>query len=265
MKTSGKALAEKVKQIKESDMLSIRSDSLPTWCPGCGYFGIQQALNNAIQQLGLAHHEIVNVTGIGCAGRYAFFNDAYGLHVVHGRLLPVSTGIKMANPELTVFAVGGDGDGLAIGAGHLPHMVRRNVNVNYLLFDNSTFGLTKGQISPTSPIGTVSKASPSGNVDTPLNATLMALSYGPTFVARLYAGDPKYNTPILKEGIQHNGFSLFHFYSSCVTFDKVYKTWGNLKDQIHPLPPTYDSSNLKQAIAHVLEDDFSMGIIYKSV
>ena len=109
MKTSGRALAERVKQIKESDMLSIRSDSLPTWCPGCGYFGIQQGLNNAIQQLGLPHHKIVNVTGIGCAGRYAFFNDAYGLHVVHGRLLPVATGVKMANPELTVFAVGGDG------------------------------------------------------------------------------------------------------------------------------------------------------------
>ena len=263
MKTSGKTLAEKVKQIKDSNMLSVRSDSLPTWCPGCGYFGIHQGLNNAIQQLGLLHHKIVNVTGIGCAGRYAFFTNTYGCHVVHGRILPVATGIKMANPELTVFAVGGDGDGLAIGAGHFPHMVRRNVDVNYLLFDNSIFGLTKGQISPTSPIGAVSKASPSGNVDRPLNATLMALSYGATFVARLFAGDPEQNTEILKEGIQHKGFALFHFFSSCVTFDKVYKTWGNLKDKVHPMPASYDSSDLKQAIIHVLEDDFSMGIIYK--
>ncbi len=264
MKTSGKALAEKVKNINSSDKLSVRSDSLPTWCPGCGYFGIHQALNNAVQQLGIQHHEIVNVTGIGCAGRYGFFTNAYGCHVVHGRTLPVATGIKMANPELTVFAVGGDGDGLAIGIGHFAHMIRRNVNVNYLLFDNSIFGLTKGQASPSSQVGTVSKASPSGSVDAPINATLMALSHGATFVARLFAGDPEKNTPILKKGIEHKGFSLFHFYSSCVTFDKVFKTWGNLKEKTHPLPDTYDPSNLNQAIAHVLEDDFSMGVVYKA-
>ena len=169
----------------------------------------------------------------------------------------------MANPELTVFAVGGDGDGLAIGVGHFTHMVRRNVDVNYLLFDNSIFGLTKGQNSPTSPIGTVSKDSPLGNVDKPLNATLMALTYGATFVARLFAGDPVMSAEVLKQGIQHKGFALFHFLSSCVTFDKVYKTWGNLNEKVHPLPDTYDPTDLKSAIAHVLDDDFSMGIIYK--
>jgi len=114
MKTPGHVLAKQVKQIEESRIFDVRSEELPTWCPGCGYFGIHQGLNNAIQQLGIPHHEVVTVSGIGCAGRYPFFTNTYGLHTVHGRALPVSTGVKMANPKLTVFAVGGDGDGLAM-------------------------------------------------------------------------------------------------------------------------------------------------------
>ena len=117
MKTSGKVLAEQVKKIEESKVFSIRSPNLPTWCPGCGYFGIHQGLNHAIQRLGLPHHKIVVVSGIGCAGRYPFFTDTYGLHTVHGRTLPVSTGVKLANPDLTVFAVGGDGDFMRALAG----------------------------------------------------------------------------------------------------------------------------------------------------
>src|SRR5512139_3850751 len=229
MKTSGKVLAEQVKKIEESKVFSIRSPNLPTWCPGCGYFGIHQGLNNAIQRLGLPHHKIVVVSGIGCAGRYPFFTDTYGLHTVHGRTLPVSTGVKLANPELTVFAVGGDGDGLGIGGGHLPHIIRRNIDVNYLLFDNSIYGLTKGQPSPSSPLGFKTKASPFGTVDKPLNATLMALTYGASFVARLFAGDPKGITEALKEGTLHEGFAFFHIYSTCLTFDKAFKTWANLK------------------------------------
>ena len=136
MKTPGHVLAKQVKQIEESRIFDVRSDELPTWCPGCGYFGIHQGLNNAIQQLRIPHHEAVTISGIGCAGRYPFFTNTYGLHTVHGRALPVSTGVKMANPKLTVVAVGGDGDGLAIGGGHLPHISRRDVDVNYLLFES---------------------------------------------------------------------------------------------------------------------------------
>ncbi|MFH1491057.1 MAG: thiamine pyrophosphate-dependent enzyme, partial [Pseudomonadota bacterium] len=191
MKTPGKVLAQQVERIRDSGIFSIRSESLPTWCPGCGYFGIHQGLNNAIQRMKLPHHRVVTVSGIGCAGRYPYFTRSYGLHTVHGRALPVSTGVKMANPDLTVFAVGGDGDGLAIGGGHLPHIARRDVDVNYLLFDNSIYGLTKGQPSPSSQVGTKTKASPYGSEDEPLDATLMALSYGASFVARLFAGDPE--------------------------------------------------------------------------
>ena len=263
MKTSGRVLAEKVAKIKASRIFSIRTDNLPTWCPGCGYFGIHQGLNNAIQRLSLPHHKVVTVSGIGCAGRYPFFTNAFGLHTAHGRALPVATGVKLANSELIVFAVGGDGDGLGIGGGHLPHIARRNVDVNYLLFDNSIYGLTKGQPSPSTPLGTKTKASPQGTTEKPLNGTLMALSYGASFVARLFAGDPEGITNALIEGIQHKGFSFFHIYTSCVTFDKQFKTWSNLKEWVHPLPDPYDPADLKQAINQILEDDFSLGIIYK--
>lgn len=263
MKTPGKVLADKVRAIGEAKIFEVRSESLPTWCPGCGYFGIHQGLNACIKELGMPLHKVVTVSGIGCAGRYPFFTRTYGLHTVHGRTLPVATGVKMANPDLTVFAVGGDGDGLAIGGGHLPHVARRNVNINYLLFDNSIYGLTKGQPSPSSPLGMTSKASPYGTLDKPLNATLMALTYGASFVARLFAGDPKGITNALVEGARHPGFSIFHIYTSCVTFDKSFKTWEHLKEWVHPLPKDHDPTDLRQAFDQVLQDDFSVGVIYK--
>jgi 2-oxoglutarate ferredoxin oxidoreductase subunit beta len=263
MKTPGKVLSEKVRHIKEAQLFSVRSESLPTWCPGCGYFGIHQGLNACIKQLGLPLHQVVVVSGIGCAGRYPFFSRTFGLHTVHGRALPVATGVKMANPDLTVYAVGGDGDGLAIGGGHLPHVARRNVNIKYLLFDNSIYGLTKGQPSPSTPMGAKTKASPYGTHDKPLNATLMALTYGASFVARLFAGDPKGITRALMEGTKHPGFAIFHIYTSCVTFDKTFKTWDHLKQWVHPLPEDHDPTDLRQALDRVFEDDFSTGVIYK--
>lgn len=263
MRTPGKSLADSVEKISTSHLFDIRSENLPTWCPGCGYFGIHQGLNNAIQKLNLPHHQVVTVSGIGCAGRYPFFTNTYGLHTLHGRALPVATGVKLANQELTVIAVGGDGDGLAIGGGHLPHLARRDIDVNYLLFDNSIYGLTKGQPSPSTPIGTKTKASPTGTIDSPLNATLMSLSYGASFVARLFAGDPDGITAAILEGINHKGFSFFHIYTTCLTFDKGFKTWDHLKEWVHPLPDDHDNSDHKKAIDLALDDPFSMGILYK--
>jgi 2-oxoglutarate ferredoxin oxidoreductase subunit beta len=263
MKTSSQSLARKVRDIEESKVFDVRSEALPTWCPGCGYFGIHQGLNACIKQLGLPYHKVATVSGIGCAGRYPFFTSTYGFHSTHGRALPVATGVKMANPELTVYVVGGDGDGLAIGGGHLPHVARRDVNVNYVLFDNSIYGLTKGQPSPSSREGMKSKASPYGTADKPLNATLMALSYGASFVARLFAGRPDQIADVLKEGTRHNGFAFFHVYTSCVTFDKAFKTWDNLTKWCHPLPESHDPTDRRAAIDRVLDDDFSLGILYK--
>ena len=263
MKTPGRVLAARVEEIKASGRFDVRSEELPTWCPGCGYFGIHQGLNNAIRQLGIPRHEVLTVSGIGCAGRYPFFTSTYGLHTVHGRTLPVATGAKLANPDLTIFAVGGDGDGLAIGGGHLPHIARRNIDINYLLFDNSIYGLTKGQPSPSSPVGLKTKASPYGSSEQPLNGTLLALSYGASFVARLFAGDPDGITQALMEGTRHKGFSFFHIYTSCVTFDKQFKTWANLKERIHPLPENHDPSDLRKAMDRVFEDDYSVGVLYR--
>lgn len=263
MKTPGSNLADKVQQIKDEKVFDVRSQALPTWCPGCGYFGIHQGLNACIRELGVPLHKVVTVSGIGCAGRYPFFTKTYGLHTVHGRTLPVATGVKMGNPDLTVFVVGGDGDGLAIGGGHLPHVCRRDVNVNYLLFDNSIYGLTKGQPSPSSPMGMKSKASPYGTHDKPLNATLLALTYGASFVARLFAGDPQSITRTLLQGAKHPGFAIFHILTSCVTFDKTFKTWSHLKEWVHPLPDDHDPADHRLAIDHVLEDDFSTGIIFR--
>ena len=229
MKTPGSIIADKVSQISESNKFSIRSQNLPTWCPGCGYFGIHHGINKAIQDLEIPHHDVVTVSGIGCAGRYPFFADTYGFHSAHGRALPVATGVKLANPKLTVFAVGGDGDGLGIGGGHLPHICRKDINVNYILFDNSIYGLTKGQPSPSSPVGFKTKASPQGNKPEPLNGTLMALSYGASFVARLFAGDSEHIAEVVKQAVNHPGFSFLHVYTSCVTFDKQFKTWDFLK------------------------------------
>jgi 2-oxoglutarate/2-oxoacid ferredoxin oxidoreductase subunit beta len=182
---------------------------------------------------------------------------------VHGRAIPVATGVKLANPKLTVFVVGGDGDGLAIGGGHLPHVARRDIDVKYLLFDNSIYGLTKGQPSPSSPVGTKTKASPQGTVEQPLNATLLALTYGASYVARLFAGDPQEITRTVVEGTKHPGFAIFHIYTSCVTFDKSFKTWENLKRKIHQLPPDHDPADRRQAFDRVLEDDFTVGTFFR--
>ncbi len=263
MKTPGPQLAHQVEDIRERNTFEPRSQSLPTWCPGCGYFGILHAVNNALKQLKKPLHETMIVSGIGCAGRYPFFTNTYGLHAVHGRALPTATGVQMANPDLTVLAIGGDGDGLAIGGAHFPHSIRRDVNINYLLFDNSIYGLTKGQPSPSSPVGTRSKASPYGTVDQPLNATLMALTFGCGFIARLFAGDPTGITQALLQGIRHEGFSFFHILTTCVTFDKSYKTWANLKESVHPLPDTYDPTDYRRSFDEVLTNDFSTGIIFR--
>ena len=263
MKTPGPVLAEQVKRIEDSKIFSFRSGQLPTWCPGCGYFGIHAGINAALQELGIPHHKVVVVSGIGCAGRYPFFSNTYGLHTTHGRSLPVATGVKLANPELTVLAVGGDGDGLGIGGGHLPHASRKDININYVMFDNSIYGLTKGQPSPSSPTGFKTKVSPSGSTDRPLNATLMALSYGASFVARLFAGEPRLIGEILAQGIRHPGFSFLHVYSSCVTFDKEFKTWDHLKEWVHPIPKGHDPSEFRAAMDLVLDDDFATGLIYQ--
>jgi 2-oxoglutarate ferredoxin oxidoreductase subunit beta len=248
-------IEDKLEQIRSDGHLGYRSNLLPTWCPGCGYFSVSEGLTKALNDLEIQGKDVVVVSGIGCASRFPFFMKTYGFHTLHGRALPVSTGIKLANDALTVIAVGGDGDAFAIGAGHIPHAARRNVDMTYLLLDNGIYGLTKGQASPTSARGFVTQTTPYENRDEPLNPLMMLLSYHASWVGQAYAGRPHHLTEMIAEAIAHRGFSYLHILSPCVTFDKTNKTYANLDLLVHDLPEDHDPSDRMAAMAEAAKAD----------
>jgi 2-oxoglutarate ferredoxin oxidoreductase subunit beta len=233
----------------------------PIWCPGCGDFGVLSAFYKALADLNMDPANTVLVSGIGCSGRFPAFVEAYGFHGVHGRALPLATGVKMARPELTVVTVSGDGDAFSIGGGHLPHAARRNVDLTYIVMDNEIYGLTKGQPSPTSPHGMEKKASPYGSPDYPINPILMAISYGATFVARGFSSRPKEVTDLIKQGLLHKGFALLQIYSPCVTFND---TFDHFRETTANLPTDHDPTNRMMAIERALSlDPLYLGVFYK--
>lgn len=242
-------LEDKLAEVESSGKLAYRSQTLPTWCPGCGYFSIVEGVGKAMTELGLDQKDTVCVSGIGCASRFPFFMNTFGFHSLHGRALPVATGIKVANDDLTVIVVGGDGDAFAIGGAHIPHAARRNIDITYILFDNGVYGLTKGQTSPTSIVGFKTTTTPYLNVDQPLNPLMMLLSYGATWVAQAYAGEPHHLTEMIEAAIAHRGFSYLHVLSPCVTFDKTSMTYKNLGMTVRPLPGDHDISDFAAAMA----------------
>ncbi|MBF0373154.1 MAG: 2-oxoacid:ferredoxin oxidoreductase subunit beta [Alphaproteobacteria bacterium] len=241
-------LEEKLKEVQDSGRLEYRSKALPTWCPGCGYFAMVDGVAHALNALGIPKENTVVVSGIGCSSRFPFFLDTFGMHTLHGRALPTATGVKVANEDLTVLAVGGDGDGFAIGCGHLPHVAKRNVDITYLLFDNGIYGLTKGQTSPTSAKGFKTPTSPYENPDQPLNPLLMMLSYGASWVGQSYAGQPDHLKEMIVKAMAHRGFSYLHILSPCVTFDKTHRTYGNLGMTVRPVPAGHDTTNQNAAM-----------------
>jgi 2-oxoglutarate ferredoxin oxidoreductase subunit beta len=258
-------LQDKLKEIQESGRLAYRSKAMPTWCPGCGYFSMVDGLPGALNDLGIAPKDAVVVSGIGCSSRFPFFVNTYGFHSLHGRALPVATGIKCANDALTVIVVGGDGDGFAIGGGHVPHAARRNIDITYFLFDNGIYGLTKGQTSPTSAVGFHTSTSPYDNLDQPLNPLLMVLSYGATWVGQAYAGRPQQLEALMKQAISHRGFSYLHILSPCVTFDKTDRTYLNLGELVQDLPANHDTSNLSAAMAMAMDTAKpALGVFYET-
>jgi len=224
----------------------------PDWCPGCGDFGVLKGLQKACAELGLLPHQIVTVSGIGCSSNLPGYINTYGMHTLHGRPLAVAAGVQMANHELTVIATGGDGDGYGIGGNHFVHTARRNVDLTYLVMNNQVYGLTTGQISPTSSQGMKTKSTPFGSVEMPVNPITSAIMNGATFVARGFSGDGKHLVELMKKAIQHKGFSLVDIFSPCVTFnhDNDYKFFKprikKLEDEGH------DTSDWKSACEKAL-------------
>ncbi len=222
-----------------------RSGVKPIWCPGCGDFAVLSAVMRALAAQSIPPERVAVASGIGCSSRFPAFIRTYGFHGVHGRPLPLATGIKLGNPLLTVIAVGGDGDGFSIGGGHLPHAARRDIELTYIVMDNSIYGMTKGQPSPTSPRGMRRKASPYGSLETPLNPVLMALAYGATFVARAFSGQIKQLTAIVEAALQHPGFAFIDVLSPCVTF---FDTYDHYRRITRPLPDDHDPTDLAAAM-----------------
>jgi 2-oxoglutarate ferredoxin oxidoreductase subunit beta len=191
----------------------------PDWCPGCGDFGVLAALQKALVELQIPNHNVVTISGIGCSSNLPGFINTYGMHTLHGRALAVATGVKLANHELTVLVTGGDGDGFGIGGNHFVHSMRRNVDLLYIVMDNQIYGLTTGQTSPTSRLGMKTKSMPFGSIEAPVNPISLALAAGATFVARGYSAEQKHLTDLIKQGIQHKGFSFLDVFSPCVTYN----------------------------------------------
>ena len=192
----------------------------PTWCPGCGDFGVLKALKQALPEIGKTPEEVLTVTGIGCSGKLNSYLDTYGFHTIHGRSVPVARAAKLANDGLEVIAAGGDGDGYGIGGNHFMHTARENHDITYIVFNNEVFGLTKGQTSPTSPKGHKSKTTPHGNAKSPIRPLSLGLTSGATYIARTAAVNPNQAKEILKEAIEHDGFAHVDFLTQCPTWNK---------------------------------------------
>ena len=238
-----------------------KTDEHPIWCPGCGDFGVLDSLYKSLAGLKINPKDLVVVSGIGCSGRTPGFVKSYGFHSVHGRVLPVALGVKLANPALHVIGVGGDGDGFAIGGGHIPHAARRNPDLTYIVMDNATYGLTKGQYSPTSPTGFQAGSTPYGNIEQPLNPLAMLIAYGTTFVGQGYSGKPKELSDLITKAMEHKGFAFLNVISPCITFYNTYKV---IPPRLAEIPKDHDPTNRAKAFELALQTEhLRLGIYYQ--
>lgn len=238
-----------------------KSEVKPTWCPGCGDFGVLNATYRGLAGLKLAPDQTVVISGIGCSSRFPHFMKTFGFHSVHGRALPVAQGLKMARPDLTVVAVGGDGDFFSIGVGHLVHAALRNVDITVVVMDNETYGLTKGQTSPTSPHGHVTKSTPYGLLASQFNPVATALSLNVSFVARGYSAKPKELATLIEQGTLHKGFAFIHVLSPCPTFYHTFDAWDAATT---PILSEHDAQNRSKALLLALETEKQYtGLFYK--
>ena len=238
----------------------------PDWCPGCGDFGVLRALQTAAGKCGIQPHELLVVSGIGCSSNLPGFINAYGIHSLHGRSVPVATGAHLANTSLKTIITGGDGDGYGIGVGHFIHAMRRNLDVTYIVMDNQIYGLTTGQASPTTTRGHKTKSTPKGNAEIPLNPLALAITAGATFVARGFSGEPAQLQDLMAQAIQHKGFALIDVFSPCVTYNKV-NTYPWFKERVYKLEDEkWDTSDPMKAIQKTFEwgEKIPLGLFFKS-
>lgn len=252
---------EKTEAHKPGD---YRSDLKPIWCKGCGNFGVLSCIHRALAQIGTPPHEVAVVSGIGCSSRLPGYCATYGFNAIHGRALPIATGVKMANPNMNVLVAGGDGDGLSIGGGHFPHAGRRNVDITYIMMDNSIYGLTKGQASPSTPWGDQTKSTPYGTPDTPLDAVTLALVYNVSFVARCSVSDIPHLEKTLVAAIEHKGFSFIHVTLPCPTFRGMDR-FKEMKSKVEYLEEDFWKRDRCAALQYASRQDgvMSLGIYRK--
>ena len=226
-----------------------RSSLKPIWCPGCGDYGVVTAIYRALAAIKRPPHEIAFISGIGCSSRIPGYTTAYGFNTVHGRALPIAQGIKMANPELLVLVAGGDGDGFSIGGGHVPHAIRRNLDLTYIVMDNQVYGLTKGQLSPTSPRGRKTASTVYGSMEDPVNPLLYVLAYGAGFVAQGVPADMEGLAKLLEEAIRYPGFSFVNVQSPCITYGEPETQLKTQKTRMRKLDAEgHDPSNRLRAM-----------------
>jgi len=241
------------------------SDFENKWCPGCGNFGILSAMTDALVQLGIPPNKLLMVSGIGQAAKTPHFLKCNAFHGLHGRALPVATGAKIANHELTVIVNSGDGDCYGEGGNHFMHAIRRNLDILLLVHDNMIYGLTKGQASPTSALGMATQLQPQGVISEPLNPLALALSLGAGFVARGFSGNSEHLSRLIREGIEHRGFSLIDILQPCVSFNRV-NTFAWFRDRVYDLSErSHDQEDCEGALALSREygERIPIGILYK--
>ena len=244
------------------------SEHIVQWCPGCGDFGILFAIKKAIVTLGIDPANVVVVSGIGCSSKLPHYIKTFGIETLHGRALPVATGVKLANKDLHVIVVGGDGDGYGIGMGHLMHAMRRNINLTYVVHNNEIYGLTKGQTSPTSPKGTKTVSTPNGAIETAVNPLALAITGGATFIAKGFAGDIEGLSNLIAKGMMHEGFAIIDVAQPCVSYNPL-RSYQWYQERVYNIETIegYKPKDKIWAMAKAIEKEdekIGVGIYYHS-
>ncbi len=243
---------------------TYKSDLKPVWCPGCGDFGVLNSLYRALADLKCEPHDTVVVSGIGCSSRLPGYVETFGFNTLHGRAIPIATGVKLTAPAMKVVVVGGDGDGVAIGGNHFLHAARRNADITFIMMDNEIYGLTKGQAAPTTPIGDKTKSTAYGNPEAAVDPCALAISFGASWVGRSFSGDVKGSTELMKKAISHRGFAFLNIISPCVTWrgDDQHK---EIRAKLRQLPADHIVDSREAALRFTNEKNaVTVGALYEN-